>query len=86
MRGDHLDALVDRLARGFFPELAAVRTTGEARRYYRHAFSAVAVALHELVARAPLSAAVLAKDDALTMGRFSAALAESARRHFPDNL
>ena len=86
MRGDRLDALVDRLARGFFPELAAVRTTGEARRYYRHAFSAAAVALHELVVRAPLSAAVIARDDAFAMGRFSAALAESTRRHFPDDL
>ena len=85
-RGDHLDALADRLVRGFFPELVVPRTTGEARRYHRNAFSAAAVAVHELVERAPLSAAVIAKNEAFTMGRFNAALAESARRHFPDNL
>ena len=85
-RGDRLDALADRLVRGFFPQLAVPRTTGEARRYHRNAFSAAAVALHELVERAPLSAAVIAKNEAFAMGRFNAALAESARRHFPDNL
>jgi hypothetical protein len=86
VRGDRLDALADRLASGFFPELAAVRMTGEARRYHRNSFSAVALALHALIEHAPLAAAVIAKAEAFSMGEFNAALAASAKRHFPDNL
>jgi hypothetical protein len=86
IRGQHLDAIALRLAKGFFPELGAVSTDGEARRYHRHSFSAAALAIHELVECAPLSAAVLAKDDAFAMGRFNATLAKSARRHFPDKI
>lgn len=86
VRGPRLDAVAARLTKGFFPELGAVRTEGEARRYHRHSFTAAALALLELVERAPLSAAVIAKDAAFAMGTFNAALMDSARRHFPDNL
>jgi hypothetical protein len=88
LRGDNDDALADHVTSGFFPELASFRNGKQTvqRRYRSHSFEAVALALHELVARAPLSAAAVAKDAAFSMGRFNAALAESARRHFPDNL
>lgn len=88
LRGSNDDALADHITSGFFPELASFRNGKQTvqRRYRSHSFEAVALALHELVARAPLSAAAVAKDAAFAMGRFNAALAESARRHFPDNL
>ena len=86
VRGQSLDAVAIRLTKGFFPELGAVSTEGEARRYHRHAFTAAALAVLGLVERAPLSAAVIAKDAAFAMGTFNAALTASARRHFPDNL
>jgi len=86
VRGPRLDAVAARLAKGFFPELGAVSTKGEARRYHRHSFTAAALAVLVLVERAPLSAAVIARDAAFAMGRFNDALAASARRHFPDNL
>jgi hypothetical protein len=86
VRGPSLDAIATRLAKGFFPELGTVSHKGEARRYHRHSFTAAALAVLELVERAPLSAAVIAKDAAFAMGTFNAALMASARRHFPDNL
>jgi len=58
----------------------------ELDRFRSHAFDAVALAILALVERAPLSAAVIAKDAAFTMGTFNAALVSSTRRHFPDNL
>ena len=85
VRGQSLDAIALRLAKGFFPELGAVSTKGEARRYHRHSFAAAALALLELVECAPLSAAAIAKDAAFAMGTFNDALTASARRHFPDN-
>lgn len=84
VRGPRLDAVASRLAKGFFPELGAVSSKGEARRYHRHCFTAAALALLDLVERAPLSAAVIAKDAAFAMGIFNAALTASARRHFPE--
>lgn len=88
LRGSNDDALAERISTGFFPELASFRSDKQAvqRRYRSHSFEAVALALHELVARSPLSAAAVARDDAFAMGLFNTALAESARRHFPDNL
>jgi|GEM_PF-1258865 len=87
-RGPWDDALADRLVDGFFPELAGFRYKKQTiqRRYRRHAFEAAALAVLELVERAPLSAAVIAKDAVLAMGAFKAALTASARRHFPENL
>ncbi|MGA7742824.1 MAG: hypothetical protein WBP56_20645 [Polyangia bacterium] len=88
LRGSNDDALADHITSGFFPELASFRNGKQTvqRRYRSHSFEAVALALHELVERAPLSAAVIARNEAFSMGRFNAALTESARRHFPDNL
>jgi hypothetical protein len=88
LRGSNDDALADRITSGFFPELACFRNGKQTiqRKYRRHAFEAVALALHELVTRAPLSAAAVAKDAAFAMGWFNDALAASARRHFPENL
>ena len=88
LRGSNDDALAEHIASGFFPELAGFRRDKQTiqRRYRCHAFEAVALALHELVVRSPLSAAVVAKDVAFTMGCFNTALAESARRHFSDNI
>jgi RNase H-fold protein (predicted Holliday junction resolvase) len=84
-RGQVQRALADRLTRGFFPELAAVKSNATSERYRCHAFEAVALALHELVHRAPLSAAVVAKTEAFGMGNFNAALSASCRRHDPVN-
>ena len=88
LRGSNDDALAERISTGFFPELANFRNDKQTiqRRYRSHSFEAVALALHELVARSPLSAAAVARNDAFAMGLFNTALAESARRHFPDNL
>ena len=87
-RGSRDDTLAACVVTGFFPELGPFRNPKQTiqRRYRCHSFEAVALALHELVERTPLSAAVISKDDAFAMGRFNAALTESARRHFPDNL
>lgn len=87
-RGSCDDALAEKVMEGFFPELSALRAGKQTiqRRYRRHTFEAAALAVHELVERAPLSAAVIAKDAAFAMGTFNAALTASARRHFPDNL
>jgi hypothetical protein len=85
-RGQVQHALADRLTRGFFPELANVKSDATSERYRCHAFEAVALALCELVDRLPLAAATVAKIEALGMGNFNAALAESARRYFPDDL
>lgn len=86
VRGPRLGAVAARLATGFFPELGMVSTKGEAARYHRHSFTAAALAVLVLLERAPLSAAVIARDEAFAMGTFNAALMASARRHFPDNL
>jgi len=85
-RGQVRRALADCLTRGFFPELAKVKSDATSERYRCHAFEAVALGLCELVDRAPLSAATVAKIEALGIGNFNDALAESARRHFPDSL
>jgi hypothetical protein len=87
-RGHEDDALAACVANGFFPALERFRGPRQTiqRRYRIHAFEAVALALLELVERAPLSAAAVARDEAFAMGRFNTALAASARRHFPDNL
>ena len=87
-RGCEDNALSACVANSFFPALRKFRSPKQTiqRRYRLHAFEAVALALLELVERAPLSAAAVARDEAFAMGRFNAALAESARRHFPDNL
>ena len=87
-RGSHDDALADKVTGGFFPELLGHLTERQSiqRKYRRHAFEAAILALHELVERAPLSAAAVAKDAAFEMGTFNSALTASARQHFPDNL
>lgn len=85
-RGQFQCALADRLTRGFFPELATVRSDATSERYRCHAFEAVALGLCELVDRAPLAAAAVAKTEAFGMGNFNAAIEESAKRHFPDDL
>ena len=87
-RGSEDDALAACVANGFFPALERFRSPRQTiqRRYRLHAFEAVALALLELVERAPLSAAAVARDEAFAMGRFNTALAASARYHFSENL
>jgi len=87
-RGHKNDALAACIANSFFPTLERFRSPRQTiqRKYRLHAFEAVALALLELVERAPLSAAAVASDEAFAMGPFNAALAESARRHFPDKI
>lgn len=85
VRGQRIDDMASRLARGFFPELGSVSTEGEASRYRRHSFAAAALAVLALVENAPLAAAAIAEDAAFAMGTFNAALMASARRYFPDN-
>jgi len=86
LRGQARRVLADRLTCGFFPELASVKTDDTSERYRSHALEALALAVHDLVGRAPLSAAVIAQDAAFAMGGINAALTDSAKRHFPDNL
>jgi hypothetical protein len=81
-RGQVQRALSARLARGFFPELATVKSNATSERYRCHAFEAVALALCELVDRAPLSAAAIAQTEAFGMGNFNAALSVSCQRHY----
>ena len=87
-RGSGDDALAACVTNGFFPALERFRAPRQTiqRKYRRHAFEAVALAVRELVERAPLSAAALAKDEAFAMGRFNTTLAASARHHYPEQL
>lgn len=87
-RGENDGALADKLAEGFFPELLGLRAKKQtrARKYRLHAYEAAALGVLALVERAPLSAAVIAKDAAFAMGNFNAALTASAKRLLPQNL
>ena len=78
-------ALADRLSCGFFPEIAGVKSDATSERYRCHAFEAAALPLHELVHRAPLSAAAIARTEAFGMGNFNAALSAACQRHYPAN-
>jgi hypothetical protein len=84
-RGQVRRALADRLSCGFFPEIAGVKSDATSERYRCHAFEAAALALHELVHRAPLSAAAIARTEAFGMGNFNAALSAACQRHYPAN-
>jgi hypothetical protein len=79
--GQH--ALARQLVRGFFPGLAAWKKGANSSRYRCHAFSALALCLHELALRAPLSAAAISMAEAFGMGGWSAFLAEQTRNQYP---
>jgi hypothetical protein len=75
------DGLAKLLIGAFFPELAGWLIERAGTRRYRHnAFSALALALHELAIRSPLAAAVISKDEAFEIGAWKALLAEQAQR------
>ena len=81
--GSVQNALARQIVRGFFPGLAAWKKGANSSRYRCHAFSALALCLHELALRAPLSAAAISMAEAFSMGGWSAFLAEQTRNQYP---
>ena len=81
--GSAQDALARQLIRGFFPALSAWKKGANSSRYRRHAFSALALALHELALRAPLSAAAISNAEAYNVCGWNALLAEQTRNLYP---
>jgi hypothetical protein len=81
--GDVQNALARQLVRGFFPGLNAWKKGSNSSRYRCHAFSALALCLHEFALRAPLSAATMSNAHALSVCSWSAFLAEQTRNHYP---
>jgi hypothetical protein len=81
--GSVQNALAQQLVRGFFPGLAAWKKGANSSRYRCHAFSALALGLHELALRAPLSAAAISMAEAFDTGGWSAFLAEQTRNQYP---
>jgi len=83
--GNVRNALARQLVRGFFPGLASWRKGVNSSRYRCHAFSALALCLHELAVRAPLSAAAISNAEALSIDTWSDLLAEQTRNRYPNN-
>ena len=81
--GSAKNALAHQLVRGFFPRLAAWKKGANSSRYRCHAFSALALCLHELALRAPLSAAAISNAEALSVSGWNAFLAEQTRNLYP---
>jgi hypothetical protein len=81
--GSTKNALPERLVRGFFPSLASWNKGVNSSRYRCHAFSALALSLHELALRAPLFAAAISNTEALSMCSWNAFLAEQTRNLYP---
>jgi hypothetical protein len=81
--GNAQNALAQQLVRGFFPGLTAWKNGANSSRYRCHAFSALALALHELALRAPLSAAAISNAEGLSMCDWNAFLAEQTRNLYP---
>jgi hypothetical protein len=81
--GSAKNALAQQLVCGFFPRLAMWRKGANSSRYRCHAFSALALGLHELGLRAPLSAATISTAEAFGMDAWTAFLAERARNLYP---
>lgn len=81
--GSAKNALAQQLVRGFFPGLAAWKNGANSSRYRCHAFSALALALHELALRAPLSAAAISNAEALNVCAWNELLAERTRSLYP---
>jgi len=80
-RGDRPNTLARRLVEGFTPELAPhLEQTEAVAWYHRAAWHSTALAIAELVERAPMAAAALARPGAFTMGRFHANLLTSLHR------
>jgi hypothetical protein len=78
------DAIAKVMMRAFFPQLSAWKIGNASGARYRHnAFSALALALHELAICSPLAAAVISKDDAFEIGTWKALLAEQTQRFYP---
>jgi hypothetical protein len=75
--------LPQQLVRGFFPRLAAWKKGANSSRYRCHAFSALAIALHELALRTPLSAAAISNAEGLSVCAWNEFLAEQTRKLYP---
>ncbi|TAK32761.1 MAG: hypothetical protein EPO40_01665 [Myxococcaceae bacterium] len=83
-RGDRPNTLATRLVEGFTPELAPhLEQTEAVAWYHRAAWHSTALAIAELVERAPMAAAALARPAAFMMGRFHANLLTSLRHSTP---
>jgi hypothetical protein len=81
--GSVQNALAQQIVRGFFPGLAGWRKGANSSRYRCHAFSALALCLHELASREPLSAAAISMAEAFSIGGWSSFLAEQTRNRYP---
>jgi hypothetical protein len=81
--GNMQNALARHLIRGFFPGLVAWKRGTNSSRYRCHAFAALALCLHELALRAPLSAAALSSAEALNVCAWNEFLAEQTRNLYP---
>jgi hypothetical protein len=79
-----VDAIAKVMVRAFFSQLVASKISdASGARYRRNAFSALALALHELAIRSPLAAAVISKDEAFEIRAWKTLLAEQAQRLYP---
>ena len=81
--GSAQNALARQLGSGFFPGLAAWKYGANSSRYRCHTFSALALCLHELALRAPLSAAAISNAEALSVCAWNEFLAEQTRNLYP---
>ncbi len=79
VRGRRRDDLSERLAKDFFPELSArIGENPERRRYERHAWNALALALGVLAEFRPISAITLSQPGALLSPTFKKLLTHAA--------
>lgn len=83
--GSSATEFFDRIVTGFFPHLERfVSSAPIVVQYRRHAFGAAALALAELVDRAPRTAAALARPSAFDMGTFSRSVTAAELRRNPE--
>jgi hypothetical protein len=78
--GDSEDEFAKSIVSGFLPELARfLKPSAIIRQYRRHAWEAVGLAITELLGRAPLQAAALARPGAFAMGTIAETLQQAAQ-------
>jgi hypothetical protein len=78
--GESEDEFAKSIVRGFVPELAPfLKRSAIVLQYRRHAWEAVGLAIVELLGRAPLQAAALARPEAFTMGAIAETLRQAAQ-------
>ena len=76
--GKDEDEFAKSVVSGFLPELARfLKSSAIVRQYRRHAWEAVGLAIVELLGRAPLQAAALARPEAFAMGTIAEVLSQT---------